>query len=510
MGLSQIVSCDPRPHINQDKPQTKEQIFSTNFYHDTFGTSHLKTVEVLPEEVEQEGANAIMMAFKLEGQNKAGALNMSDCGTGKTRAVLDFLCDLKVNNILPPVVVLAPLTILEPAWGGDVITWTPNLSFVPCYATKRKQSATAEADIHLFNHDAVKWIMQPANEDVLEKFKGCILVIDEFTAYKNIDAQRTQAAINLSKEASMIIELSGTPMPRTVLDIFTPALIADGGARLGNNFYRFRSKVCTPIPLAHDPRIKKWEDKPDALAYITQQLGGISFRFEAKDVPLNTKRYMEIELPPKARKAYKEMLDTDLMVNEDGTPINAVNAGARFQKLLQLCSGAVYNEAGEVVTFHQDRYELVTTLACEVEHAVVGFNWKHERVGLEKAFRKRGLRFAFIDGTVKVPERVQIVEDYQNGYYDVVACHPQSAGHGLTMTKGTRTIWCSASNNAEHFLQYNKRIDRKGQTQETETIMLCAKETKEEEVYKNLFGKVRTQAEMLAIFAGNTKNMQKT
>lgn len=446
-----------------------------------------------------------MLAFKSEDQKRVGAINMSDCGTGKTRGVLDFLCDLKVAGKLPPVIVLAPLSILEPAWGGDIFTWTPDLTFEPCYAKKRLESAERDVDIHLFNHDAIKWLMKPAQKELLKKFEGAIIIIDEFTAYKNIEADRTQAAINFSKLASMVIELSGTPMPRTVLDIFAPALIADGGARLGNHFYKFRNLVCTPEPLPFDPRAKKWIDKPDALAIVTERLKGICFRFEARGVPLNTKRYLTVKLPPKALKAYKEMLTMDLMHNDDGTPINAVNAAARFTKLLQLCTGAVYNEAGEIVGFHKERYELVATLVKEVKHSVVGFNFKHERDFLKETFRKQKISFAVIDGSVNVHERVQIVKDYQAGMYDTLLCHPQSAGHGLTFTKGTRTIWCSLTNNAEYFLQYNKRIDRKGQTQETETIMIGAEDTKELTVYENLFSKVRTQAEMLEIFARDTE-----
>ena len=500
-----LVNPDLRPHINQDKPATPEQVFSTNFYHKTNGTGSL--CKDLDEAKLDQGTN--IMVFNSPEQNRVGVINMSDCGTGKTRGVLDFLCDLKMSELLtlPPVIVLAPLSILEPAWGGDILQWTPNLTFEACYAKGRAVSAKMPVDIHLFNHDAIKWLMKPENEELVARFKGGICIIDEFTAFKNMDSQRTQAAINFAKLMCMTIQLSGTPMPRTVLDIFTPALIADDGYRLGQNFYRFRSKVCTPTPLPHNPRIMKWDDKPDAMEYITNQLSGMVFRFEAKDVPLNTKRHVSVKLPKKVMAAYKEMLDTDLMFNDDGSPVNAVNAGARYTKLLQLCTGAVYDQNGDIVSFHKERYELVATLVKEVEHSVIAFNWKHERQALEEIFKKQKITYAIIDGSVKVADRVQIVADYQAGKYMTLACHPKSAGHGLTFTKGTRTIWCSPTTNAEYFLQYNKRIDRKGQTQETETIMIGAEGTKEMDVFDNLFGKVSSQAEMLYIFACQTEKM---
>lgn len=493
---------DLRPFINQEFPQDPEQIFSTNFYHKINGTSQLC------KEIDENTLKSkmSMAAFVSKHQDKVGVLNMSDCGTGKTRAVLDFLCDLKmIKGQLPPVIVLAPLSILEPAWGGDIDRWTPNLKYQTCYAKNREESALTPADIHLFNHDAIKWLMDIDQTKLRKKFKGGILIVDEFTAFKNMDSQRTQAAINFSRQMSMVIELSGTPMPLTVLDLFTPAMIADGGHRLGKNFYQFRHKVCTPTPLPHNPRIMKWEDKPEARQIIANSLEGMAFRFEAKGVPLNAKRHIQVKLPPKAMKAYKEMLDTDLMFNDDGSAVNAVNAGARFTKLLQLCTGAAYNSNGDIVSFHKERYELVATLVQEVDHSVIGFNWKHERLALEAIFKKQKISYAVIDGSVKVSDRVEIVARYQRGELQTLICHPKSAGHGLTFTKGRRTIWCSATNNAEYFLQYNKRIDRKGQKNETETIMISAAGTKEDQVFEGLFGKVSSQADFLAIFAKQTE-----
>ena len=72
----------------------------------------------------------------------------------------------------------------------------------------------------------------------------------------------------------------------------------------------------------------------------------------------------------------------------------------------------------------------------------------------------------------------------------MILCHPQAAGHGITLTKGTSTIWASPTYNAEHYVQANQRIYRSGQTQRTETIRICADETVEERVFEKLEGKL--------------------
>jgi SNF2 family DNA or RNA helicase len=81
----------------------------------------------------------------------------------------------------------------------------------------------------------------------------------------------------------------------------------------------------------------------------------------------------------------------------------------------------------------------------------------------------------------------------------VVFAHPQSAGHGLTLTKATSAIWASPTYNAEHFQQFNRRIYRAGQTQKTETILIAAKNTWEPTVYEKLQTKLGRMEELLTV-----------
>jgi SNF2 family DNA or RNA helicase len=81
----------------------------------------------------------------------------------------------------------------------------------------------------------------------------------------------------------------------------------------------------------------------------------------------------------------------------------------------------------------------------------------------------------------------------------VLFAHPQSAGHGLTLTKGTATIWPSPTPNLEHYLQGLKRIHRIGQTEKTETIMIVAPGTIEEQVYEALLAKDARMTNLLTL-----------
>ena len=71
--------------------------------------------------------------------------------------------------------------------------------------------------------------------------------------------------------------------------------------------------------------------------------------------------------------------------------------------------------------------------------------------------------------------------------------------HGLTLTAATAVIWCSPTYNAEHYVQFNARVYRKGQTQKSEVIRIAANNTWEPAVYAKLDKKVDNMAELLAL-----------
>jgi len=160
-----------------------------------------------------------------------------------------------------------------------------------------------------------------------------------------------------------------------------------------------------------------------------------------------------------------------------------------LSELINYCKSAHEDKSKTIL--HTERYEQVLELVkARPWPCVVAFNWRHEREALVELSKKDGLRYAVIDGTVSATKRPEIVSDFQEGSYDLLIVHPQSAGHGLTLTQGRTTIWSSPTPNAEHFLQLNARIYRAGQTHKTETILLAARNTREPVIYDMLQGKI--------------------
>lgn len=414
----------------------------------------------------------------------------SDPGTGKTRSVLDAYAQRCAGRML----VLAPLSILQASWGDDIEKFTPNLTYTVAYARNRAKAFESDAQIIITNHDAAKWLAK--NQHVLNGFDT--LCIDEFTAFKNKDSQRSKAINKVVKLFDYRIAMSGTPNSNTICDIWHPTLLVDDGHRLGHRFYTFRSNVCTPV---FNGFANEWRDKQDAELIVAAAIKDINIRYELEDcldMPKQSYHTIKTQLSDAMMQAYKELAEDNVLWTGKAT-INAVHAGVLTKKLLQLCTGAVYDEDNNVVGFHEERYNLVMDLVEQRSHSLVAFNWTHERDYLIQQAEKRKIKYAVIDGSVSAKVRKDVVDRMQAGQLQVVFAHPQSAGHGLTLTTATSVIWCSPTYNAEHYQQFNRRIYRAGQTKRTEVIHIAADNTWETDVYKKLNGKLGRMENLLSI-----------
>ena len=414
----------------------------------------------------------------------------SDPGTGKTRAVLDAHVAIGGRTL-----VLAPLSILEAAWGEDIKKFQPNINYEVAYARNReKVFKQTDLDMVITNFEAVNFLRK--NTRYCKQFDT--IVIDEFTAFKNRTAKRSKNIKDIIHHFTNRIVMSGTPNSNTILDIWHPALLVDDGERLGARFFQFRSQVCTP---KFNGFANEWIDKPDAEDAVAIRLRDITIRYalsECIDLPDNITRTINTNLSKQIQQKYNLLANDSVLYTKTGT-VNAVHAGARVKKLLQLVTGAVYDEDKLVQFVHQERYDIVMTLVEQRAHCLVAFNWRHERDALIELAEKQGVTYEVIDGTVKAEKRKDIVARFQAGQLKMLLCHPQSASHGLTLTKATTVIWCSPTYNAEHFQQFNQRIHRAGQTQKTETILIQARNTWEPEVYKKLNTKLGRMENLLHI-----------
>ena len=415
--------------------------------------------------------------------------DMSDPGTGKTIVQISDIANttkIKKHKTL----ILAPKSLLRSAWDNDFKKAAPTLSRSIATATNRTKALNEDSDVYITNHDAATQLAKmPVS--FWKKFQGGTLIIDESSAFKHRTSARSKAVAKISLYFKRVRLMTGTPSTNTICDLWHQVYLLDRGVRLGRSFFAFRGAVCTPKQVGPMPNMVQWADKDTAEPAVSGLIQDIVIRHKFEDcvdIPKNHQYAIPCFLSVKHFAAYKELERTSIL-NISKSTISAVNGAVLYTKLLQAASGAAYNDEKTYTVIDTERYELVLDLVEERSHSIVFFNWRHQRDEIIKLAVSAKLPFAVIDGETSSKERERIVEDYQKGFYKFLLAHPQSAGHGLTLTKGIATIWCSPTPNLEHYLQGLKRIHRIGQTEKTETIMLVAEGTIEEEVYASLLRK---------------------
>lgn len=420
--------------------------------------------------------------------------------TGKTRVQIELFAARRAAGG-GAALVIAPKSLLRSAWEDDFKKFAPQVTVSVASADKREQAFNTPADVYVTNTDAVNWLVKQ-DAKFFKRFDT--LIIDELSAFKHHTSGRSKAMNKIKKHFKYRYGLTGTPNSNTITDLWHQMFILDDGQRLGKSFYQFRNSTQTPEQIGPQANMLKWTDKPGAEIAVGGMIQDMVVRHkfeECIDIPANHEYSVPYHMPPKQAKLYQQFEKNAVAALSSGKVISALNAAGVMTKLLQIASGASYSEGLEgedYVSIDTARYELVADLADQRDHSVVFFNWHHQKDHLIAEFKKKGLTYAVIDGSTSDKARKEAVDLFQQGFYRVLLAHPQSAAHGLTLTRGTATIWASPTYNLEHWLQGNRRIYRAGQTQKTETIVVLAPGTVEDKVFQKLTDKNVRQTNMLS------------
>ena len=440
----------------------------------------------------------------------------SDAGTGKTAAhIVAFAKRRRAGG--GRMLVVCPRSIMFNVWVNDFKTFAPDMTVSVAPASKRAEGFTKPADVYITNHDAAVWLSKLPTK-FWKKFDT--LALDESTAYKHYTAARSKAIQTVSNHFDYRVCMTATPSSNTILDIWHQAFLLDNGKRLGASYYSFRNTVCAPTQVTKDPRAIQWADREGAEEAVFGLLADITIRHELDkcvDIPPRHEYTIDFTLSSKVRAMYEQMAATQLipMLNALKTQrskkqatktslVTAINAAAVYTKLSQIASGAVYSAPDIYTLIDTSRYELIADMIEARPISLVFYLWQHQRDQLALELKKRGILTGLYDSNLTDRARRQLVDDYQAGKFRTLLAHPASAGHGLTLTAGTSTIWSSPTSNLEWFKQGSLRQRRIGQTKKTETVIVTAQDTVETDVYEKLLGKNARMTNLLDMFASMT------
>ena len=421
--------------------------------------------------------------------NKKAALWI-DMGLGKTISTLTALSDLVANKKVKKVLIVAPLRVAKHTWSEEIRNWdhiqidyTILAGLTPA---NRKAAIYSDSPVHIINREMIPWLVEVLGQ----KWHYDCVVIDESSSFKSHTSKRWKAFRKVLGKIKRMVQLTGTPAPNSLMDLWPQLYLLDKGERLENTRGKFLAKYCTVVG---NPQWNQYEVNPERADTIYKKVKDLVLRMSAKDyleLPERIDLTVEVELPPKARKAYEDMKRDFIMMYESGEVL-AVNAAVQVGKLLQICNGNAYTEDGDFVELHKEKLnELEQIIEQAQEPVLVAYNYKSDLSVIQKQLPNAEVLSS--DPTA--------IDRWNKGEIPVLLTHPASAGHGLNLQKGGNIIvWYGVPWSLELYQQFNARLHRQGQQKPVRIIHIVAKDSADESVVESLKAKDDSQTKLLKL-----------
>jgi SNF2 family DNA or RNA helicase len=375
-------------------------------------------------------------------------------GLGKTSTTYAVFDHLKLlGSAFFPALVIAPKAVCELTWPAEQTKWSDfrDLRVVSLLGEPnvRENGLMTRGDVYVINYDNLQWLCKQLGE----RWPFKIVVADESTRLKSFrlrgkGGKRANAISYVAEKVGRWVNLSGTPAPNGLKDLWGQQWFVDYGAALGHSYSDFMRRWFFEDPYAKTVELRH----PTCEAEIHAAMAPTTMALRAADwfdvlEPMVVPRY--VELPPEARRVYDDM-ERDFFAEISGTDITAANAAVRSQKLLQMASGAVYDGDKVARLVHDAKIEALKSLVEELngEPLLVTYWFQFEPVLLKKAIPD----FHLFRGK-------KDQDEWNKGKIRVMGIHPQSGGHGIDLQHGgCKMAHLTHSWDLELLLQVRERI----------------------------------------------------
>lgn len=412
-------------------------------------------------------------------------------GLGKSVIALTAIWQLVLDYFLVQrVLVIAPLRVARDTWQQEAAKWDhlKGLSLEVAVGSKQERlDALAKlAMVTVINRENVPWLV--AHYGAAWPFD--MVVIDELSSFKNHRAKRFTTLVKMRPYVSRWVGLTGTPASNGLMDLWAQFRLLDGGTRLGRYITRFRDRWFVPDKRA-GMQVFTYKPRAGAEDEIYEAISDMTLSMRTTDhltLPELTLTTTKVKLAKKERAVY-ERLEQDLVIELDGQVVDAANAAVLSGKLLQLASGAIYDENGDAIVVHGAKLDALEDLveAANGQNLLVAYWYKHDLERIIERFPQARL--------LKTAEDIVA---WNNSEINLGLIHPASAGHGLNLRAGGHLlIWFSLTWSLELYQQTNARLYRQGQTQPVTITHLVAEKTLDEAVLTALDAKNLTQTALI-------------
>lgn len=440
-----------------------------------------------------------------------------EMGTGKSKVCIDDICISFLENKINCAVILAPKGVYRnwsqleiPKHVGEkidheIIIWSSANTAKNKKQLRKIFVKDDKLKFFVINVEAFRTKKAVEFTKKVLEFNRCTMAVDESTVIKNPQALQTKNILGLRKLAKRRRILTGMPVTKSPLDLFSQCMFLHPNVLEFDSYYAFRSRYAILQQRSTASHSFQQIVGYKNLEELNKKIDQYSSRVLKKDcLDLPDKLYVKrlVEMTPQQSKAYDEIKrEAMTIVNDD--LINVTTVLAQITKLHQIVCGFIIDHNEEPQPLENNRLDALMNVLEEAEGQKVVI-WANYRYDIKAILKRVRQTYGFPSikafyGDTKDKERQDIVTEFQdpNSELKYIIANPRTAGYGLTLTISNTVVYYSNSYDLEIRVQSEERVHRIGQTKKCTYIDLVTEKTVDEKIIKSLRQKINISSEVM-------------
>jgi SNF2 family DNA or RNA helicase len=456
-----------------------------------------------------------LKALEMSWDKKVFAYFM-EMGTGKSKVLIDNMSILYDKGLINGALIIAPKGVYKNWFDSEIPTHMPEhvektMVLWESSAGKSKEKELQKLfkssyDLHILIMN-VEALSTKKGKQFAEKFLSChktLMAIDESTTIKNPGAIRTKTIIGLGDKVSYKRILTGSPVTKSPLDLFTQCYFLDPWLLDHQSYYTFKTRYAITKQINVSGRMVHIVVGYRNIGELSDKLKPFSHRVlkdDCLDLPPKTYMKRTIQLSEEQSKVYKQMKEIAL-ATLNGKMITTVNVITQLMRLHQITCGHFKSDDGVTQTLKSNRLDELMDVLSEMEGKAV--IWAHYRYDIEviveaikKEYGDKSVVTYYGDTSTDDRQKaIKLIQDPESPVRFIVGT-PQTGGYGITLTGASTMIYYSNGYDLEKRQQSEARIDRIGQTKNMTYIDIIAEGTIDEKIVKALRTKINIATEVM-------------
>ena len=439
-----------------------------------------------------------------------------EMGTGKSKVLVDNIAMLYDKGKINSALIIAPKGVYRNWFSQEIpnhlpshidhktILWTAATS--KAKDKEYQQLFKIDYDLHILVMNVEAFSTKKGLE-FATKFLNChkaIMAVDESTSIKTPTAKRTKAILSLGKLAKYRRILTGSPVTKSPLDLYTQCNFLHEELLGFNSYYTFRNRYATMIDRNFGGRRVQIVGGYKRLDELSDSLKKFSYRVLKEDcVDLPEKVYIqrEVELSDEQRHIYATMKSAAL-AQLKGKMATAPHLLTQLMRLHQITCGHLKNDDDTITEIKNNRMVELLDVLDEVEGKVIIWaNYVYDIQQIVKAISKKFGEDSIVQyyGAIQADVRQKNIERFQDPNSDArfFVGNPQTGGYGITLTAANNVIYYSNGYDLEKRLQSEDRAHRIGQKKSVTYVDFITPKTVDEKIVKALRKKMNIATEIM-------------